>query len=103
MIGSSTGLLPIGEAIIDIDDAFVLHRGATHDVAALRGLSLRVDPGERIVVRGPSGSGKSTLVAALTAQVHASAGRVRLFGQDLAQLDHASSTRLRTLHVGVVS
>jgi ABC-type lipoprotein export system ATPase subunit len=100
---SSTGLLPVGDAVIEIDDAFVLHRGPTHDVAALRGLSLRVDPGERIVVRGPSGSGKSTLVAALTAQVRASAGRVRLFGQDLAQLDHAASMRLRTLHVGVVS
>lgn len=103
MSRSSTGLRPIGEAIIDIDDAFVLHRGPTHDVAALRGLSLRVDPGERIVVRGPSGSGKSTLVAALTAQVRASAGRVRLFGQDVGQLDHAASMKLRTLHVGVVS
>ncbi len=89
--------------MIDIDDAFVLHRGRTRDVAALRGLSLRVDPGERIVVRGPSGSGKSTLVAAVTAQVRASAGRVRLFGHDMAQLDHAAAVRLRTAHVGVVS
>ena len=54
-------------------------------------------------MRGPSGSGKSTLVAALTAQVRASAGRVRLFGHDLAQLDHAAAVRLRTAHVGVVS
>ncbi|MGZ6993074.1 MAG: ATP-binding cassette domain-containing protein [Ilumatobacteraceae bacterium] len=94
---------PVGDAVIDIDDAFVLHRGRTRDVAALRGLSLRVDPGERIVVRGPSGSGKSTLVAAVTAQVRASAGRVRLFGHDMAQLDHAAAVRLRTAHVGVVS
>lgn len=93
----------VGQAVIDIDDAFVLHRGRTHDVAALRGLSLRVDPGERIVVRGPSGSGKSTLVAAVSGQVIASAGRVRLFGHDLAQLDHAATVRLRTAHVGVVS
>jgi len=94
---------PVGESVIDIEDAFVLHRGRTNDVAALRGLSLRVEPGERIVVRGPSGSGKSTLVAAVTAQVRASAGRVRLFGHDMAQLDHAASMRLRTAHVGVVS
>ena len=91
------------EPVIDIEDAFVLHRGRTHDVAALRGLSLRVMPGERIVVRGPSGSGKSTLVAAVTGQVTASAGRVRLFGHDVAQLDHAANVRLRTAHVGVVS
>ena len=98
-----TAPVPVGDAVIDIEDAFVLHRGRTHDVAALRGLSLRVDPGERIVVRGPSGSGKSTLVAAVTAQVRASAGRVRLFGHDMSQLDHAAATRLRTVHVGVVS
>jgi ABC-type lipoprotein export system ATPase subunit len=95
--------VPVGDAVIDIEDAFVLHRGRTHDVAALRGLSLRVDPGERVVVRGPSGSGKSTLVAAVTAQVRASAGRVRLFGHDMAQLDHAAATKLRTAHVGMVS
>jgi ABC-type lipoprotein export system ATPase subunit len=91
------------DAVIDVEDAFVLHRGRAHDVAALRGMSLRVDPGERIVVRGPSGSGKSTLVAAVTGQVRASAGRVRLFGHDIAQLDHAAAMRLRTAHVGVVS
>ena len=95
--------LPPDDPVIDIEDAFVLHRGRTHDVAALRGLTLRVDPGERIVVRGPSGAGKSTLVAAVTAQVSASAGRVRLFGHDIAQMDHAASLRLRTAHVGVVS
>jgi ABC-type lipoprotein export system ATPase subunit len=98
-----SGTLTSEEPVIDIDDAFVLHRGRTSDVAALRGLTLRVDPGERIVVRGPSGSGKSTLVAAVTAQVKASAGRVRLFGHDIAQLDHAAAVRLRTAHVGVVS
>jgi ABC-type lipoprotein export system ATPase subunit len=95
--------LPPDDPVIDIEDAFVLHRGRTHDVAALRGLTLRVDPGERIVVRGPSGAGKSTLVAAVTAQVSASAGRIRLFGHDIAQMDHAASLRLRTAHVGVVS
>ena len=95
--------LPPDDPVIDIEDAFVLHRGRTHDVAALRGLTLRVDPGERIVVRGPSGSGKSTLVAAVTAQVSASAGRIRLFGHDIAEMDHAAAVRLRTAHVGVVS
>ncbi|HEY0518016.1 MAG TPA: ATP-binding cassette domain-containing protein, partial [Ilumatobacteraceae bacterium] len=98
-----TAIVPVGGAVIDVEDAFVLHRGRTHDVAALRGLTLRVEPGERIVVRGPSGSGKSTLVAAVTGQVIANAGRVLLFGHDLGQLDHTASVRLRAAHVGVVS
>ena len=99
----SAPLPPVDGPVIDIDDAFVLHRGATRDVAALRGLSLQVGRGERLVVRGPSGSGKSTLVAAVTAQVRASAGRVMLFGHDMAQIDHAAAVKLRTAHVGVVS
>jgi len=99
----SLRLDPADDPVIEVEDAFVLHRGRAHDVAALRGLSLRVDPHERIVIRGPSGSGKSTLVAALTAQVRASAGQVRLFGHDIAQMDHAASVRLRTAHLGVVS
>jgi ABC-type lipoprotein export system ATPase subunit len=100
---TSTPTMNHDEAVIDVEDAFVLHRGRAHDVAALRGMNLRVDPGERIVVRGPSGSGKSTLVAAVTGQVRASAGRVRLFGHDISQIDHAAALKLRTAHVGVVS
>jgi ABC-type lipoprotein export system ATPase subunit len=102
-VSAAAAPILLDEAVIDIEDAFVLHRGRVHDVAALRGLSLRVEPGERIVIRGPSGSGKSTLVAAITGQVNASAGRVRLFGHDMSQLDHAAAVRLRTAHVGVVS
>jgi ABC-type lipoprotein export system ATPase subunit len=100
---TSAPVINVDDAVIDIEDAFVLHPGRTHDVAALRGLSLRVEPGERIVVRGPSGSGKSTLVAALTAQVRAGAGYVKLFGHDISQMDHAAAVRLHTAHVGVVS
>ena len=83
---------------ISFDDVFVLYQSrdefaqgvrsgvlATfgHAVAALRGLSLDVREGERIVVRGPSGSGKSTLVSVVTGQVAPSAGVVRFFDRGL--------------------
>ena len=53
-------------------------------VAALRGMSLRVPEGERLVVHGPNGSGKSTLLAVLAGEVAPSSGSVRVAGVDLA-------------------
>jgi ABC-type lipoprotein export system ATPase subunit len=81
--------------VIDLDDVFVLHAGVDHDVAALRGLSLQVSAGERVVVWGPSGSGKSTVVGVVTAHARPSAGRARLFGLDVGQIDERGARSLR--------
>ena len=88
--------------MIDLDDVFVLHAGVDHDVAALRGLSLRVSAGERVVIWGPSGSGKSTVVGVVTAHARPSAGRARLFGTDVGQLDDRAARAMRR-RMGIVS
>jgi ABC-type lipoprotein export system ATPase subunit len=56
--------------VASFDDVFVLFG----NVVALRGLSLELYGGERVVVRGPSGSGKSTLVNVVTGQMQPTAG-----------------------------
>jgi ATP-binding cassette, subfamily B, bacterial len=56
--------------------------GYADDRPALRGLTLRVAPGERVAVMGASGAGKSTL-GALVARFHDPAeGRVLIDGRD---------------------
>ncbi len=51
----------------------------------LQPLSLRVNAGERLAIVGPNGAGKSSLLHLLAARLKPDAGRVLLFGQDIAQ------------------
>ncbi len=80
--------------MIELDDVFVLYPVLDRQVAALRGLSLTVGPGERVVIAGPSGSGKSTLVRLVTGLVRPGAGRAVVLDHDLAT---ASSRVIRAL------
>ncbi len=86
----------IGPAI-SVDDVFCLYRGAQGDVAALRGLDLVVEPGERVVVHGPSGSGKTTLLRVLEGTTAPSAGRATVAGFDVRTLARRRDVRARVL------
>jgi phospholipid/cholesterol/gamma-HCH transport system ATP-binding protein len=58
-------------------------------------LNLRVRRGEILGLAGGSGSGKSVLLREMTLLQKPSAGRVLLFGDDLATLDAAQAAALR--------
>ena len=79
-----------GVSILEIDNLTVGYRGADGWRDAVRDVTLRVAPGERLGVVGESGSGKSTLALATLRFLGASgairAGAVRLRGVDLATL-----------------
>jgi len=89
--------------MITVADVFCLYGvpgGAT--VAALRGLSLRVPAGERLVVHGPNGSGKTTLLRVLTGEVAASSGSVTVAGLQLAGAGAARIATLRRNVLGLI-
>jgi putative ABC transport system ATP-binding protein len=75
---------------------------AAGPVEILRDLSLTLARGERVALVGPSGSGKSSLIAVAAGLERPSAGRVVLFGQDLARLDEDGRARLRRGRVSLV-
>jgi branched-chain amino acid transport system ATP-binding protein len=63
-------------------------------VTAVGGLDLVVRSGETLGVIGPNGAGKSTLVELVSGALRASAGRIRLDGQDVTRLPAPARARL---------
>lgn len=64
--------------------------------------AFRLDPGERVFLRGPSGSGKSTLLGLIAGVLAPQAGTIRILGEDMSALSPARRDRLRADHVGVI-
>lgn len=69
---------------------------------ALRGISLRVAPGEFLAVLGKSGSGKSTLLNLIAGIDRPTEGEVRAAGENLNRLGENKMALWRGRNVGVV-
>src|SRR3546814_17108205 len=67
----------------------------------LKRVSLQLDPGSYHFLVGPSGAGKSSLLRMMYLAQHPSAGRVALFGRDVAGLSRRETALLRR-RIGVV-
>ena len=57
-----------------------LRKTYSNGVQALKGVSLRVAPGDFFALLGPNGAGKSTLIGILSSLVNPTAGDARVFG-----------------------
>src|SRR5688572_8936095 len=68
--------------MLEIED---LHVSYGH-VQALKGVSLRVQPGEIVTLVGANGAGKSTLVKTVAGLVRPQQGRIRFEGEELGRV-----------------
>lgn len=71
-------------------------------VQALKGVSVRVMPGEFTAFAGPSGSGKSTVLNLIGCLDRPSAGAVSIEGRDIAKLGDSELGIVRAQRIGFI-
>ncbi|MEK6551173.1 MAG: ABC transporter permease [Pseudomonadota bacterium] len=88
--------------MIELQDVGKTYRLGDTEVRALRGVSLRIDPGEYIAITGPSGSGKSTLMHVIGLLDVPDSGTYRLAGREVSKLSADELAEARRETIGFV-
>ena len=77
-----------GRPVIDVDGLYKSFRSRfQREVAAVRGVSLRVEQGSVVALVGPNGAGKTTTIYTLLGLLRPDRGAVRLFGQPAGSVE----------------
>ena len=71
-------------------------------VEILKGVNLKVEPGECVAVIGPSGSGKSSLISIAAGLERITSGKVELLGTDITGMSEDALARLRRGRVSLI-
>ncbi len=92
----------VGSRLLEATGLGRVYTSGPQDVEALRDVTLQVDRGSFVVVRGRSGSGKTTLLNLLGGLDRPTTGTVTLDGQDVTAMNEASLADMRRRKVGFI-
>jgi putative ABC transport system ATP-binding protein len=92
----------IATAIVEANGIMRDFKSGGGVVHALRGVSLRILPGEFVALRGRSGSGKTTLLNILIGLDDPTSGSVIVLGRELAKMSETERAHLRSHSVGMM-
>ena len=90
------------EWIVDAKDITKVYQMGEVQVHALRGLSVKIAPGEVVSIMGPSGSGKSTLMNIVGCLDRPTSGEYSLNGESVAHMNDDQLADIRNRGVGFV-
>jgi len=88
--------------MIEIKDLSKVYVSKGEEVKALDHVSLNIENGEFIVIRGASGSGKTTLLLMIGAMLKPSSGKLLFDNQDIYNLSVTERNQFRASKVGFV-
>ncbi|HEU5414916.1 MAG TPA: ABC transporter ATP-binding protein [Candidatus Angelobacter sp.] len=88
--------------VIAAEDVHKYYNLGETKVHALRGVDLKIEPGEFVAIMGSSGSGKSTFMNMLGCLDKPSSGKYFLEGTDVSQLDKKALAAIRNKKLGFV-
>ena len=102
MIGPPPAAPPPAEPMIELEDVTKVYRMGKVEVQALKGVSIRVAPGEFVAIMGASGSGKTTLMNIIGCLDLPTGGRYLLDGGDVRKLTDNQLAVIRNRKIGFV-
>ncbi|HCM25467.1 MAG: lipoprotein ABC transporter ATP-binding protein [Treponema sp. GWB1_62_6] len=92
----------MSDTLVRVAELFKTFPSGSEELTILRGLSLDIEKGSSLSIRGESGSGKSTLLNILGGLDRASSGSVDVGGQHLETMNEKALTSYRSRFIGFV-
>jgi len=90
------------KTVIELKDVWKTYPLGSVPVNALKGINIKVYPGDFIIILGKSGSGKSTLMNMVGALDIPSRGQIFLDGKDIASFNESDLAQIRGKKIGFV-